>query len=130
MNYKHYKNGQNVCYKRTFLLILNIFFSITFMEIFSEISEIYFQRCLLEDHFLYKNTKVYLLQYSDADFLCFISCLPEVPCKKVFLKISENSQTFQKVYKWSICLKWVKKALFELCLGSYQTSMRKVFYKK
>ena len=54
------------------------------MEIFSEISEIYFQRCLLEDHFL---------------------CLPEVLCKKVFLKISENSQTFQKVYKWSIGLK-------------------------
>ena len=54
------------------------------MEIFSEISEIYFQTCLLEDHFL---------------------CLPEVLCKKVFLKISENSQTFQKVYKWSIGLK-------------------------
>ena len=79
------------------------------MEIFSEISEIYFQRCLLEDHFL---------------------CLPEVLCKKVFLKISENSQTFQKVYKWSIGLKWVKKALFELCLGPYQTSLIKVFYKK
>ena len=42
--------------------------------------------CLLEDHFLSKNTKVYLPQYSDIDSLYFISSRMEVLCKKGFLK--------------------------------------------
>ena len=68
------------------------------MEVFFlKIPEIYLQNCLLEDHCLYKNTKVYLPQYSDAYFLCFISSRPEVLCKNVVLKNFLKTKNLLKV---------------------------------
>ena len=70
----------------------------SFMEVFSY-PEIYLKNCLLEDHFLYKNTKVYLLQHSDAYFLCFIRSRPEVLCKNVVLKnFSKRKNLFKVIF--------------------------------
>ena len=67
------------------------------MEVFLKIPEIYLKNCFLKDHFLYKNTKVYLLQYREVYFLCFISSHPEVLCKNVVLKSSLKTKNLLKI---------------------------------
>ena len=88
----------------------------------------YPQRRLLVEHFLYKNTKLYLLQYSYADFLCFISCRRDVFCKKGVLNkgVLNNFLKLTGILggiKRTLVQNELKKALFETYLGAYQTSM-------
>ena len=103
-----------------FMRILNIFL-LTLWRFFLKISEIYIMKYLLEDHFIYNNIKVYLLQYNDADFLCV--------CKKGVLKNLSKLTDVSGDIKMKHCLKWVKIALLHAYLGPYQTFMVKVFDK-
>ena len=102
-----------------------ISFLLIFRRFFLKISEIFLQKCLLEDHFLQKNTKVYLLQNSDADFLCFISSSSKVLCKN-FSKLTGISGGI-KTQHWPKMSQNI--ALIEVYLGPSQTSMVKVFHK-